>query len=97
MKNLVIYGLAFFLLAQCCMAATPVQLTGSSGKVVLNSIGANSTSQANETVAGNATNQTGINSLENLWSWGTIPEGFYLDKSGKLVRNPSDTEWNPGI
>jgi hypothetical protein len=85
MKNPVICGLVFFLLAQACMAVSPVKLGGSSGKVVLNSIGANDS------------NSTGINSLENLWSWGTIPQGFYLDRSGKLARNPTDTEWNPGV
>ena len=86
MKNLVIYGLVFFLLALNCMAVSPVQLTGSSGKAVLDSLGVNNSSQA-EALAGNTSNLTGINSLENLWSWGNIPEGYSLNKFGKLVEN----------
>ena len=55
-----------FLLALNCMAASPVQLTGSSGKAVLNSLGFNNSSQAAEALAGNASNLTGNNSLEDL-------------------------------
>ena len=97
MKNLVIYGLVLFLLALNCMAVSPVQLTGSSGKVVLNSLGVNNSSQASGTLAGNTSNLTGINSLENLWSWGNIPEGYSLNKFGKLVENSTDMEWQPSI
>ena len=97
MKNLVIYGLVLFLLALNCMAVSPVQLTGSSGKAVLDSLGVNNSSQASGALAGNASNLTGNNSLGNLWSWGTIPEGYSLDKSGKLVENPTEAEWQPSI
>jgi hypothetical protein len=34
-------------------------------------------------LAGNASNLTGNNSLENLWSWGKIPEGYSLENSEK--------------
>jgi len=97
MKNLVIYGLVLFLLALNCMAVSPVQLTGSSGKVVLNSLGVNNSSQASGTLAGNTSNLTGINSLENLWSWGNIPEGYSINKFGKLVENTTEAEWRPSI
>ena len=97
MKNFVIYGLVLFLLALNCMAVSPVQLTGSSGRAVLNIIGVNNSSQAAEALAGNASNLTGNNSLENLWDWGKIPEGYSLDKSGKLVENPVVAEWQPSI
>ena len=97
MKNLVIYGLVLFLLALNCMAVSPVQLTGSSGRAVLDSLGVNNSSQAVEALAGNTSNLTGINSQENLWNWGTIPEGYSLDKSGNLVENSTDTEWQPSI
>ena len=97
MKNLVIYGLVLFLLALNCMAVSPVQLTGSSGKAVLDSLVVNNSSQASGALAGNASNLTGNNSLENLWSWGKIPEGYSLDKSGNLVENSTDTEWGPSI
>ena len=97
MKNLVIYGLVLFLLALNCMAVSPVKLTGSSGKAVLNSLGVNNSSQASGALAGNTSNLTGINSLENLWSWGNIPEGYSINKSGNLVQNSTDTEWEPSI
>ena len=97
MKNLVIYGLVLFLLALNCMAVSPVQLTGSSGKAVLDSLGVNNSSQASGALAGNTSNLTGINSLENLWSWGKIPEGYSLNKFGNLVQNSTDTEWEPSI
>ncbi|MDD1750539.1 MAG: hypothetical protein LUO89_11775 [Methanothrix sp.] len=110
MKNLVIYVLVLFLLALNCMALSPVQLTGSSGKAILNNLGANSPNQiTGATFAGNATNNVtnnttsnatnlkGINSLQDLWGWGEIPEGYSRDKSGKLVRNSTQTEWRPSI
>ena len=96
-NNLVIYSLVLFLLALNCMAVSPVQLTGSSGKAVLNSVGVNNSSKATETLAGNASNLTGINSLENLWGWGKIPEGYSLNKFGKLVENTTEAEWRPSI
>jgi hypothetical protein len=96
MKNLVIYGLVLFLLALNCMAVSPVQLTGSSGKAVLDSLAINNSSQAAEALAGNASNLTGNNSLENLWTWGNIPEGYSLNKFGKLVQNATE-EWRPSI
>ena len=79
------------------MVVSPVQLTGSSGKAVLDSLGVNNSSQAAEALAGNTSNLTGINSLEYLWYWGNIPEGYSLDKSGKLIENSTDTEWEPSI
>jgi len=97
MKNLVLYGLVSFLLALNCMAVSPVQLTGSSGKAVLDSLGVNNSSQASGALDGNASNLTGNNSLENLWSWGNIPEGYSLNKFGKLVENTTEAEWRPSI
>ena len=97
MKNLVIYCLVLFLLALNCMAVSPVQLTGSSGKAVLNSLGVNNSSQAAEALAGNASNLTGNNSLGDLWSWGKIPVGYSLNKFGKLVENTTEAEWRPSI
>jgi hypothetical protein len=74
-----------------------VQLTGSSGKAVLNSLGVNNSSQATEALAGNTSNLTGINSLGNLWSRGNIPVGYSLNKFGKLVENTTEAEWRPSI
>ena len=97
MKNLVLYGLVSFLLALNCRAVSPVQHTGGSGKAVLDSLGVNNSSQANGVLDGNASNLTGNNSLENLWSWGKISEGYSLNKFGKLVENTTETEWRPSI
>jgi len=97
MKNLMIYGLVLLLLAVNCMAVSPVQLTGSNGKVVLNSLGVNNSSQARGALAGNASNLTENNSLENLWSWGNIPVGYSLNKFGKLIENTTEAEWEPSI
>ena len=97
MKNLVICGLVLLLLAQNCMAVSPVQLTGSNGKAVLNSLGVNNSSQVAEALAGNTSNLTGNNSLENLWSWGNIPVGYSLNKFGKLIENTTEAEWRPSI
>jgi hypothetical protein len=97
MKNLVIYSLVLFLLALNCMAVSPVQLTGSSGKAVLNSLGVNNSSQASGALAGNASNLTGNNSLGDLWSWGKIPVGYSINKFGKLVENTTEAEWRPSI
>ena len=97
MKNLVIYGLVLFLLALNCMALSPVQLTGSSGKAVLDSLGVNNSSQASGALAGNASNLTGNNSQDNLWSWGNIPVGYSLNKFGKLIENTTEAEWRPSI
>jgi hypothetical protein len=74
-----------------------VQLTGSSGKAVLNSLGVNNSSQASGALVGNTSNLTGNNSLGDLWSWGKIPVGYSINKFGKLVENSTDTEWEPSI
>ena len=97
MKNLVICGLVLLLLALNCMAVSPVQLTGSSGKAVLDSLGVNYSSQATEALAANTSNLTGINSLENLWNWGNIPEGYSINKFGKLIENNTEAEWRQSI
>ena len=73
MKNLMIYGLVLFLLALNCMAVSPVQLTGSSGKAVLNSLGVNNSSQASGALAGNASNLTGNNSWKISGAGATFP------------------------
>jgi len=91
------FGLRLTELALNCMAVSPVQLTGSSGKAILNSLGVNNSSQVAEALAGNTSNLTGNNSLESLWSWGKIPVGYSLNKFGKLVENTTEAEWRPSI
>ena len=91
------FGLRLTELALNCMAVSPVQLTGSSGKAILNSLCVNNSSQVAEALAGNTSNLTGNNSLESIWSWGKIPEGYTLNKFGKLVENTTEAEWRPSI
>lgn len=68
---------------------------------VLASITPNSTnlSDANSSINQSLNNQTKINSSKSgtgLWSWGTIPAGYVLDKNGTLTRL-TDEEWKPSI
>jgi len=44
----------------------------------------------------NQTFNTSAASAADLWSWGTIPKGYAVNETGKLVRLPSE-EWTPGI
>ncbi len=100
-----IYSAVILLVAVNCLAEQPVKLEGSAGKAILDSM---TSKIPNPTVANQTLNQTGAsnvtqNQTENqtggdLWSWGSLPAGFTLDSSGKLVRIPTgDVEWLPGV
>ena len=57
-------------------------------------------SNANGTIANSTWNQTAnstMKSTDGLWSWGMVPEGYSLNKSGKLDKIPSQEEWHPSI
>lgn len=78
MKNAMIFGLIFLLLALNCVAA-PMQLSGDTGRSILG------------TIDNNTTNQTDANndSANYLWSWGKVPVGHSInDSSGGLKVNP---------
>lgn len=78
MKNIVIFGLIFLLLALDCVAA-PMQLSGDAGRSILGNIDNNTT---NQTDANN-------NSANDLWSWGKVPVGHSInDSSGGLKVDP---------
>jgi hypothetical protein len=79
MKNAIIFGLIFLLLALNCVAA-PLQLSGDTGRSILGTIDNN-----------NTTNQTNANneSAKDLWSWGKVPVGHSINESGgELNVNP---------
>jgi hypothetical protein len=102
MKNIILFGLIFSLLALNCMAESPMKLYGSSGKEILENVtGITILNQtANGTIANGTWNLTAnstIQSTGGLWSWGTVPEGYSLNKSGKLDKIPSQEEWHPSI
>ena len=83
MRNLAICGLILLALAVICEATVPVQLNGSNGQAILNQI-----------AIPVQTNNTSENS--SLWSWGRIPMGYSLNKSGILT--PIDNgNWTPSI
>ena len=74
-----------------CAAIAPMQLSGDSGKAML------------ATIANNASNPTLTASTgstsDNLWSWGNLPIGYALNRSGDPVELPSDqeSEWIASI
>ena len=76
LKN--IFGLIFLLLALNCFAA-PLQLSGDTGRSILQTIANNNTQLTN------STNET----QGGLWSWGNVPVGHSINASGELVTNPT--------
>jgi len=80
MNKSIILILIFVLLA-CLSLAAPLQLSGNSGRAILGTI--NLTNSTNET---NTTNET------ELWSWGKLPVGHFINVSGKLAANPLNDE-----
>ena len=75
MNKSIIFVLIFFLLA-CSSFAASLQLSGNSGRAILGTI--NLTNSTNQT---NTTNET------DLWSWGKLPVGHFINASGKLAAN----------
>lgn len=80
MNKLIILVLIFVSLA-CSSFAAPLQLSGNSGRAILDTI-----NLTNSTNAINTTNET------ELWSWGKLPVGHFINASGKLAAHPLDDE-----
>ena len=76
MKNSIMLCIIFLLLA-CGSFAAPLQLGGNAGRAILSTIELN-----NSTNEANSTNGT------DLWSWGKLPVGHFINASGKLAANP---------
>ena len=75
MRYSVVFVLILLLLALNCLAA-PLQLGGDNGRSILGTID-------NSTNITNSTNET------DLWSWGKLPIGHFLNaSSGKLASIP---------
>ncbi len=88
MSRLTLYGtiisisIISILILSC--AALPMQLGGNNGRVILENIAANNTT--NQTESLNAT------APGDLWGWGTLPVGHALNESGRLVVLPTATD-----
>ena len=75
MRYSVVFVLILLLLALNCLAA-PLQLGGDNGRSILGTID-------NSTNITNSTNET------DLWSWGKLPIGHFINaSSGKLASIP---------
>ena len=75
MRYSVVFVLILLLLALNCLAA-PLQLGGGNGRSILDTID-------NSTNITNSTNET------DLWSWGKLPVGHFINaSSGKLAAIP---------
>ncbi|MFZ2470352.1 MAG: hypothetical protein WAW52_00270 [Methanothrix sp.] len=80
MRNSTILGLIFLSLA-CSAFAAPLQLSGDAGRTILGKIDLN-----------NRTNETNTTNESQLWSWGKLPVGHFINASGKLAANPINDE-----
>jgi hypothetical protein len=103
MRNIIISALTLFSLACSCYSLQPVAISQETGMSILSSITPNSTNQSemNSSIKLNLTNQTetsrqSSNYGSGLWSWGSIPVGYELNKNGTLTRLTSE-EWEPSI
>ncbi len=104
MKNLLIYSLAFLLLAAVCLAA-PTKLDGSAGKAILEDMNSRTENQtaANQTINQSDSENESLDQAKGqdggLWSWGGVPSGYRLNESsGKLEAVPTgETDWLPNV
>jgi hypothetical protein len=101
MNNFIVLGLILFVLALNCQSVEPLQIGRDTGMTVLARLSDNSSNQSITNVMSlpNQTSQTirfSAGDGSDLWSWGTIPIGYGLNKSGILIRL-SDQEWVPSI
>ncbi len=83
MRNFIVFGLIFLLLALNCEATDPVQLSGISGQTILIQVASK-----------NITHQLTAASPGDLWNWGRIPMNYALNDSGRLFELPSIDEDN---
>jgi len=77
MKNSIMLSLIIILLLACSSFAAPLQLSGGAGRAILGTIDLN-----------NSTNETRITNESDLWNWGKLPAGHFINASGKLAANP---------
>ena len=78
MKDSIVLGSVLLLLTGGSFAA-PLQLSGDAGNAILSTIDLN-----------NSTNDISSTNESELWNWGKLPLGHFIDASGKLSANPID-------
>jgi hypothetical protein len=101
MRNLTIYGLILFILVLNCQSVEPINIDRDNGMTILENLTISPSDKTDNkaTSAINQTNQTGKSSTdaaEGLWSWGNVPIGYALNKSGSLI-SLANQEWVPSI
>lgn len=94
MREATILGLIFLLLAQNCISAAPLQLSGGMGRSILENVTDIETNNSiNNTINDTANETSNLTTSDDkvkdgLWSWGKVPVGHSLNQSGKLITNP---------
>jgi len=105
MRNIIISALALIALTCCCCSLEPISISQDSGISILANVTSNpdNLSETNSSINQSQSNQMATESSDqsgssksDLWSWGTIPAGYELNKNGTLTKL-TDEEWKPSI
>jgi hypothetical protein len=105
MKTIIISVLALIALTCSCSSLEPISISQDSSMSILSNITENqdNSSVMNSSINQSLNNQTATENISrssssksDLWSWGTIPEGYELNKNGTLTKL-TDEEWKPSI
>lgn len=101
MRIISISILALIALTFSCSSLEPISISQDSGMSILANVSDNQDNSTgiNSSINQSSSNQTAIagsSSKSDLWSWGTIPEGYTLNKNGTLTKM-ADEEWKPSI
>lgn len=73
MRNVMLFGLIFLLLALNSGAIAPLKLSGIGGQTILAKVAST-----------NITTEVAKASAGDLWNWGKIPMNYELNESGRL-------------
>ena len=105
MRNIIISALALIALTCSSYSLEPISISQDSGMSILANVTSSpdNLSETNSSINQSQTNQIATesnsqsgSSKSDLWSWGTIPDGYELNKNGTLTKL-TDEEWKPSI